>query len=115
MKAKITRVGNVTLVSIEGRLEIEKIPELRKLVFDECAQERLVLCLSELGFVGSYGITAFFQIIQELKEKNPFGVKISGFSRDFSFLMGSLGYQIDQYSSIDAAMRAYEETFKAAA
>lgn len=115
MTVNLTRLGEVTLVSLSGKLEIEKMIELRKLILSQAKIAKLIICFREIGFVGSYGITALFQVLQEAKDVNPQGVKISGLSRDFSFLMDSMGYQFEKHTTIDAALRSYNEVFSKAA
>jgi anti-anti-sigma regulatory factor len=109
MKVTISFLGQVGLVSLSGKLEIEKMPDLRKIFLDQIKSHKIIICFREIGFVGSYGITVLFQLIQEMKSINPEGVKISGLSRDFSFLMDSMGYQFEKYPTIESALRAYQE------
>ena len=109
MKASFSLLGQVGLVSISGKLEIEKMPELRKILLEQIKSHKIIVCFREIGFVGSYGITVLFQLIQEAQSLNPEGVKLSGLSRDFSFLMDSMGYKFQKYPTIDSALRAFEE------
>jgi anti-anti-sigma factor len=115
MTVNISRLGQVALISLSGKLEIEKMPELRKTILTQVKAQKVIVCFREIGFVGSYGITVLFQILQEAKAINPEGVKLSGLSRDFSFLMDSMGYQFEKHATIDSALRAYQELSSKAA
>ena len=83
MKTQLSQAGDVTVVKVSGRLDIDQTGYFRQACMTQLTERKVVFQLSELTFVGSTGIQSFFQIVQELHTKAPFGVRIVGLHQDF--------------------------------
>lgn len=83
MEAKFYQEGEITIVALRGRLEIEKTAAFKTACLQSLKGRKIVFCMKELSFVGSTGIQGFFQIIRELNESRHFTAKISDLKPDF--------------------------------
>ena len=91
MKTMLSQAGDVTVVHVSGRLNIDHAGVFRKACLNQLSNKKIVFNLSELSFVGSTGIQSFFQIVQELHNLNTQAVKIVGMHQDFQRI-----YQMSQ-------------------
>ncbi len=107
MRATVTRISDIVLVCLSGRIEVEKSKELKKLLLRDYKNAKMVFCLKDISFVGSYGMTVFFQILQELTKQNLCDIKISGATRDIQFLMDSFEIVFPKFATIDLALKAF--------
>lgn len=83
MEAKLVQMGEVLVVNINGRLDIDKAHPFREACFKNLLDKKVVFNLQQLNFVGSTGIKSFFQLLKEVHTKNKFGVRIVGMAPDF--------------------------------
>jgi anti-anti-sigma factor len=107
MRATVTRVSDVVLVCLSGRIEIEKSKALKRVLMKDYKETKMVFCLKELSFVGSYGLTLFMQVLQDLNKENLCTIKISGATRDIQFLMDSCEVIFPKFQTIDQALKAF--------
>jgi anti-anti-sigma regulatory factor len=107
MRASVTRISDVILISLSGRIEVEKTKELKKVLMRDYKSAKMVFCLKEITFVGSYGMTIFCQILQDLTKENLCTIKISGATRDLQFLMDSFEIIFSKFATIDQAVQAF--------
>lgn len=107
MRATVTRISDVVLVCLSGRIEVEKSKELKKVLLRDYKNAKMVFCLKDISFVGSYGMTVFFQILQELVKQNVCNIKISGATRDIQFLMDSFEIIFPKFATIDLALKSF--------
>lgn len=83
METQLSQTGDITVVKISGRLDIDQTGVFRRACIANLSAKKVVFFLSELTFVGSTGIQSFFQIVQELHSTSPHGVRIVGLNPDF--------------------------------
>ena len=83
MEAKLAQVGEVVVVTINGRLDIDMAPPFKEACLKNLLDKKVVFNLQPMSFVGSTGIQSFFQVLKELHAKNKFGVRIAGMTADF--------------------------------
>lgn len=107
MRATVTRISDVVLVCLSGRIEVERAKELKRVLLLEYKKEKMVFCVKEVSFVGSYGMTILFQILQDLTKQNFCNIKISGATRDLQFLIDSFEIIFPKFSTIDQALQAF--------
>lgn len=101
MEAKIQRHGDITVVSLSGRLDLEKNQNFRTVCLRKFLNQKTIFCLQDLQFVGSSGIQTFFRTLQEIHTLNKHGIKISGVKADFLRLL--------QYTAV-SALEVHEST-----
>jgi anti-anti-sigma factor len=92
MEAKFYKNGDVTVVSLSGRLDITKTPAFKTACLQSLKGKNVVFCLKNLNFVGSTGIQSFFQVICEFNQTKHFNAKISEVKPDFFKLLSSGGF-----------------------
>lgn len=67
LRANISNQGNVTVISLQGRLDFETQDVLRENITILMKEGRqVVIDLNDLSFIGSSGITQFFYSLAEL-------------------------------------------------
>lgn len=105
MKAIYQKMGNVTIVQLEGRLDYESSPQFRKVCFEKLISEQVIFDMKGLNFVGSLGLNDFVDTIQELYAKTPQSIKICGVSSEFRKLFESRqGINWSFYDSSEKAL-----------
>lgn len=87
MQTLVSQTGDVTVVKVSGRLDIDQAGTFRQACLNRLSEKKVVFNLSELSFVGSTGIQSFFQTVQELHRRTPFGVRLVGLHHDFQRIL----------------------------
>ncbi len=90
MKTKITRKGNITTVSMNGKVDFEAQEPLRKdlkkllqpAATDTVAMN-IIFNLENLEFVGSSGISAFVQTLRDFNARSPRKPRYVGVKSEF--------------------------------
>jgi anti-anti-sigma factor len=86
MIAQLSYQGEVTVVSLSGRVDIEKAAYLRQTCLNRFANKKIVFCMDRLHFVGSSGIQNLFALMEELQALRGCDVKMAGLNPDFQRL-----------------------------
>jgi anti-anti-sigma factor len=107
MEAKFYQKGEITVVALSGRLEIEKNHAFRQACMQSLKGKKVVFCMKDLNFVGSTGIQGFFQVIREFNHSNSFRAKIAELKPDFHRLLFSAGtVDIEVFENVAGALTA---------
>jgi anti-anti-sigma factor len=85
MVAQVENGQSYTVIKISGRLDIDKTPLFKNACLRQFQGQKIVFSLSNLNFVGSTGIQAFFQAIKEIQAQNQ--CRIIGLSSDFKRML----------------------------
>ncbi len=96
MNAQMSLQNDVTVISLSGRIDIEKAAFLRSSCIKQFQNKKVVFCLNALHFVGSSGIQTLFQMMEELKASCGCEVKMAGLNPDFQRL-----WQYGQRASLE--------------
>lgn len=83
MEAKLQRHGDITIVHLRGKLDLEKNQNFRTVCMAQFLNQKVIFCLKDLQFVGSSGIQTFFRTLQEVHQLNKHGIKVAGVKADF--------------------------------
>lgn len=90
MKTKITKKGNVTIVSMDGKVDYEAQEplkkDLRKLLEPsktDAVATKIIFNFENLEFVGSSGISAFVQTLREFNARSPHKPRYVGVKNEF--------------------------------
>lgn len=86
MNAQLSLQNDITVISLSGRMNIEKAAFLRNTCIKKFQNKKVIFCLNALHFVGSSGIQTFFQMMEELKATYGCEVKMAGLNTDFKRL-----------------------------
>jgi anti-anti-sigma factor len=101
MEVKLDHCGEIVVVTINGRLDIDKTKPFQEACLKTLLDKKVVFNLQAMNFVGSTGIQNFFQVLKEIQTKNKYGLKIAGMTADFLRV-----WALNQ----DPAMIVYENT-----
>lgn len=113
MIAQMSQVGEVAVISLNGRLDIEKAAHLKKVCFDKVHHKKVIFCLQSLHFVGSSGIQNLFQMMGELKTQRGMDIKVSGMNADLQRLWVHCSKDaIEFHESLDKAVQSFQMTQK---
>jgi anti-anti-sigma factor len=83
MKAEISREGDITIVHLKGHLDFETAEPFRRTYLQRLFNEKVVFNFQELNFVGSSGITMFFDLLREFAHRNDVKPKFCGLGSEF--------------------------------
>lgn len=86
MEVKLVLDGEIAVVSLSGRIEVEKTQSFKKACLQNFSDKKVVFCMKNLHFVGSSGIQSFFNVLSELNAGHRMNVKIAGMTPDFQRL-----------------------------
>lgn len=107
MQAKMLQLGDVTVVTLQGRLEIERANYLKKVCMDNLKNKKVVFCLDQLSFVGSSGIQNFFGFLDEVNKNHTMEVRLAGLRPDFMRLWSFSERNVQLHKSIDEAVKSF--------
>lgn len=83
MEAKIRNQGDVSIVTIQGVLEIENTQPFRDVCLKHLINKQVIFNMVDAAFVGSTGLNAFFETVKTLSQSCPNGLKVVGVSPEF--------------------------------
>lgn len=110
MEAKLAQIGEIVVVSINGRLDIDKTNPFKEACFKNLLDKKVVFNLQQLNFVGSTGIQNFFQALKEIHSKNKFGLRIAGMTADFYRLWAmNQANELTVYENMSLALQSFIE------
>ena len=104
MQAQVKQNGDWTVVMVKGRIELEKTAAFREACLKSLSANRVVFEMSKLQFVGSTGMTEFFQCLADIEKVNGCRVHMVGLSEDFKkFVQISSAATLNAFSRIEEA------------
>jgi anti-anti-sigma factor len=83
MIVKVLSEGEVSVISIGGRLEFERTKIFKEAMLRSLRGKKVIFKMDHLAFVGSAGIKNFFQFLLEQKMQNIMDVRIVGLKEEF--------------------------------
>ena len=85
MKARISNFGDVVIVNLSGRIDMEYSQLFRDACLDDIAKraDKIIFNLKGLSFVGSNGIMPFVQALSELASQDKKKVHFCQVSSEF--------------------------------
>lgn len=108
MEVKLLLDGDITIVSLSGRIDIEKTQSFKTACLQNFADKKVVFCMKGLNFVGSTGIQSFFGILNELNTAKKMDVKVASLNPDFQRLLSfSACSNLEVHESIENAMLSW--------
>lgn len=107
MQALVKKRGEWTVVTMKGRIELEKTSAFREACLKSLSNGSVIFELSKLQFVGSTGMTEFFQCVADVQNMNNCQVRLVGLSDDFKrFITISSAATIQAFGKIEEAFSA---------
>jgi anti-anti-sigma factor len=106
METSVRQQGNWTVVKISGRIQLEKTREFRAACLKSLKNRDVIFELDRLQFVGSTGMTEFFESLRAVKESSTAVVKIVGLCSDFKRFVGfTLASTLTIHETLEEAFR----------
>lgn len=111
MRAEVKKLGDVTIISIVGTLEIEETQPFREACKKRLLGEKLVFNLSGANFVGSTGLQSFMEAVKVIDDSGSHGVKMVGAKPEFRRLFASLeNSRLQYFEDVRTAVIAFTQT-----
>ncbi len=108
MDLKLVLDGEITVVSLSGKIEVEKAQAFKAACLRSFANRKVVFCMKKLNFVGSSGIQSFFGVLNDLNSSNKLNVKIAGLNQDFARLYQFADCShLELHESIEGAIQSF--------
>lgn len=108
MQAQMSRDGEVIVVHLRGRIDIESANSFRDACMSVLARKQVVFSFKDLSFVGSSGILPFLETMQKLSMVSPGGFKFCQVGSEFRkvFAASPLGH-VEIYDTEEQAATAF--------
>jgi anti-anti-sigma factor len=108
MQARINRQGDVVVVHLSGRVDVETAEPFRHACLNHLVAEKVVFDFKSLSFVGSSGILPFLETMQEFAERNNNGFKLCGVGSEFKKVFASTALNtIQMFDTHHQAVQAF--------
>lgn len=108
MKAELQKKGDVFVVSIEGKLEIENTQPFRDACVGKLLEQKLIFNMESANFVGSTGLQSFLETISKIDQSNGYGLKIVGVKPEFRRIIANLEIKnVTFHDTMDAAFSSF--------
>lgn len=108
MEAKLQVQGDVTVVRLSGKIDIEKSQNFTQVCRKTFRGKKIVFCLTGLQFVGSSGIQSFFRALGELHTGCPYGIRLAGVNADFQRMLHYTAVPgVPVHDSVDRAVHSF--------
>ena len=89
MQARVSNEGEVVVVHLLGRIDMESADGFRRVCLEKFAQSQVVFNFADLSFVGSSGILPFLETMNAFKKANTRGFKFSNVGIEFRRLFAA--------------------------
>ena len=108
MQTQISQNGEITIVTVSGRLDINKAPLFKQACLNQLKGRKVIFSLQNLSFVGSTGISQFFQTLQEVNQINEKTCRIVGLSPDFRRITDyTRMHELEIHESVESASLSF--------
>lgn len=108
MRAEITKNGEITIVALTGQISFDTITPFRDHCMNKLKGEKVVFDLGQLNFVGSIGITSFFEIIKDVVESKALEPKFCNVKSEFHKLFTAwFANNVEIYEQKEHAIHAF--------
>ncbi len=106
MKAKISSLGDVVIVNLSGRIDIEYSQLFRKACLGDIARrsDKIIFNLKDLNFVGSNGIVPFIQALSDLAGQDRKRVHFCQVSPEFQKIFAASTADLQVFNDQDHAL-----------
>ncbi len=92
MEATVKNQGGVTIITIQGSLEIERTQPFREACLKHFLDKKVIFNMESANFVGSTGLHAFLDTIKVISEENQHGLKVVGLKPEFRHILVNLEF-----------------------
>lgn len=111
MQARVSQEGDVVVVHLLGKIDLESAAQFRKICIEKFAQSQVVFNFQNLSFVGSTGILPFLETMQAFKKANSRGFKFSNVGTEFRRLFAATPlHDVLIFENFQLASRSFIES-----
>lgn len=106
MEAKLKKIGEISVVQIQGSLQIEQTQQFRGVCQKHFVGQKVIFNMNDVHFVGSNGIQHFIDAIKLIAAQGSGNLKLVGLRPEFKRIFSNLdiqGVQIHE-SELEAMM-----------
>lgn len=108
MEAKLKQIGEISVVQIQGSLQIEKTQAFKDVCEKHFAGQKVVFNMNQAHFVGSSGIQHFIDAMKLITSKETGSLKLVGLKPEFKRIFSNLEIQgVQIYESEVEAMMSF--------
>ncbi len=108
METKLKNQGEVTIITIQGALDIEKTQPFREACIRLLLNKKVIFNMERASFVGSTGLQAFLETIRTLSEESQHGLKVVGVQAEFKRIFQNLEIrQLQIHDSEEGALSSF--------
>lgn len=105
MKTSIREKGDIFVINVQGSLSINDADALKAICARKLKKKKILFNLKELSFVGSSGISIFYQTLNSLKKDNS--LKMCCVSSEFKRIFDNEGLDFSMYKSEEEALSSF--------
>lgn len=108
MKAEVSKQGDITIVNLKGHLDFETAEPFRRTFLDKLKNEKVVFNFQELSFVGSNGITLFFELLNDFSRRLDVKPKFCSMGSEFKKIFAASALaELEIYETPVLAVTSY--------
>lgn len=112
MQALLKSQGEITIVTIQGSLHIEKTQPFREICLKHFLTKKVIFNMEQTNFVGSTGIQAFLETVKTITEENEFGLKLVGVKSEFRKILQNIeNNKLQIFESEASAINSFAANF----
>ena len=105
MKTSIRKKSDIFVIDVQGNLSINDADMLKSICARKLKEKKILFNLKELSFVGSSGISVFYQALNSLKKDNS--LKMCCVSPEFKRVFDNEGLSFSIYPSEEEALSSF--------
>lgn len=106
MKTSIRKDNRgIFVIDVQGNLTINDVDQLKTICSQKLKKKKVLFNLKELSFVGSSGISVFYEALNSLKETNS--LKMCCVSSEFKKIFDNEGLNFSMYQSEEEALSSF--------
>ncbi len=108
MDAKLDKKGEISIITIQGPLNIDKTHSFREYCIRNFVGQKIIFNMHNATFVGSTGLQAFFETVRTLNEESEHGLKLVGLKPEFRRIFQNMELsKLQIYDSLDGAVTSF--------
>ena len=109
MQARLKTEADIKIIELFGRVEIEGSESFKQNLLKNLMGQKVIFDLSGLNFVGSTGILAFLEALQDFAMQNPNRFKFCHVGSEFKKIFAATSLNcIEIFEAMPMAVSAYQ-------
>ena len=105
MRTNIRKDKDIFVINVQGSLSLSDVDMLKAICKKKLNRKKVLFNLKELSFVGSSGISVFYEALNSLKETNS--LKMCCVSSEFKRIFDNEGLDFSVYQSEEEALSSF--------